>query len=82
MKALLTQLHTDGTLGTPGGSAGKEFACSVGDLGWISVLGRPPAGGMATHSSIPAWENPQTAQSMGLQRDATKRLSLRRERAH
>ena len=45
MKALLTQLHTDGTLGTPGGSAGKEFACSVGDLGWIPGLERSPGEG-------------------------------------
>ena len=26
----------------PGGSAGKESACSTGDLGLISVLGRSP----------------------------------------
>ena len=44
-------------LGSPGGSAGEEFACNVGDLGSIPGLGRSPGGGMATHSSIPAWEN-------------------------
>ena len=27
-------------LGFPGGSAGKESACNVGDLGWIPGLGR------------------------------------------
>ena len=27
-------------MGFPGGSAGKEFACSVGDLGAIPALGR------------------------------------------
>ena len=29
-------------LGFPGGSAGKESACSVGDLGSVPGLGRPP----------------------------------------
>ena len=31
--------------GSPGGSASKEFACSVGDLGLIPGLGRSPGGG-------------------------------------
>jgi len=29
-------------LGFPGGSAGKESACNVGDLGLIPELGRSP----------------------------------------
>ena len=29
-------------MGFPGGSAGKESACNVGDLGSISGLGRSP----------------------------------------
>ena len=40
----------------PCGSAGKESACNVGDLGLISGLGRSPA----THSSILAWRIPWT----------------------
>ena len=32
-------------LGFPGGSDGKESACSVGDLGSVPALGRSPAGG-------------------------------------
>ena len=31
--------------GFSSGSAGKESACSVGDLGSIPGLGRPPGGG-------------------------------------
>ena len=31
--------------GLPGGSAGKESACNVGDLGSISELGRSPGEG-------------------------------------
>ena len=32
-------------MGFPGGSAGKESACSAGDLGSIPVLGRSPGEG-------------------------------------
>ena len=32
-------------MGFPGGSVGKESACSAGDLGSISGLGRLPGGG-------------------------------------
>ena len=32
-------------LGFPGGSAGKESACNVGDLGLIPGLGRSPGEG-------------------------------------
>ena len=39
----------------PGGSDGKESACSVGDPGLIPGLGRSLEKGMATHSSILAW---------------------------
>ena len=42
------------------GSYGKELACNAGDLG--SILGQEDRleKGMATHSSIPAWEIPWT----------------------
>ena len=36
----------------PGGSDGKESACSAGDLGLIPGLGRSLEEDMATHSSI------------------------------
>ena len=36
---------TSATGSSPGGSAGKESACNVGDLGSIPGLGRPPAEG-------------------------------------
>ena len=44
----------------PGGSAGKESACNVGDRGLIRGLGRSPEKGKATHSSILAWRIPWT----------------------
>ena len=46
--------------GFPCGSAGKESACSVGDLGLIPGLRRPLEKGKATHSSILAWRIPWT----------------------
>ena len=53
--------------------AGKESAYNVGDLGSIPGWEDPLEKGMATHSSILAWEIPWTEepgrlQSMGLQR--------------
>ena len=46
--------------GFPDGSAGKEFACNVGDLvrslDWEDALEKEKA----THSSILAWRIPQT----------------------
>ena len=49
------RLPTPVFLGFPGGSDDQEFACSVGDLGLIPVLGRSLEADMATHSSILAW---------------------------
>ena len=39
------RLPTAVFLGFPGGSAGKESACKVGDLGSIPGLGRSPGEG-------------------------------------
>ena len=47
-------------LGFPGGSAGKESACNVGDLGLIAGWDDPLGKGMAIHSSILAWKIPWT----------------------
>ena len=45
--------------GFPGGSAGKESACNLGDQCSIPGLGRSPLEkGMAIHSSILAWRIP------------------------
>ena len=47
-------------LGFPCGSAGKESACNVGDLGSIPGLEDPLEKGKATHSSILTWRIPWT----------------------
>ena len=44
--------------GFPGKSAGKEFACNVGDFGSISEFGRSPGEGNGTSSSILTWKIP------------------------
>ena len=60
----------------PVGSDGKESACNAGDLGSIPSPGRSPGKGMATHSSILAWEIPWTQESTGhKESDTTLRLT-------
>ena len=54
-------------MGFPGGSDGKESACSSGDLGFISESKRSPGKGDGTHSRILAWRIPQTEGFGGLQ---------------
>ena len=54
-------------MGFPGDSGGKESAYKAGDPGLIPELGRSLEEGMATHSSILAWESPWTEESGGLQ---------------
>ena len=47
--------------GFPDGMVGKEFACNAGDTGdtaWSLGQEDPLGEGMATHSSIVAWEIP------------------------
>ena len=64
-------------LGFPCGSAGKESACNVRDLGLIPGLGRSLEKGKATHSSILAWRTPRTVEWGGHKElDMTEPLSL------
>ena len=64
----------------PCGSAGKESACNVGDLGsipgslgWEDLLEK----GKATHSSVLAWRTPWTVYVQGYKvSDTTEQLSL------
>ena len=51
------RLPTPVFLGFPCGSAGKEFACSVGDLGLIPGLGRSPGEGKAYPLQYSGLEN-------------------------
>ena len=52
--------------GFPGGSDGKESACSAGDLGLISESGDPLEEGMAADSSILTWRIQWTEEPGGL----------------
>ena len=68
--------HVHGVGGFPGGSVVKNLPASAGDAGSISGSGRPPGGGMATHSSVLAWripwtEKPGRLQSMGFSESDT-----------
>ena len=53
--------------GFPGGSVGKESACSAAD--WVQFLGweDPLEKGTATHFSVLAWRIPWTEEPDGLQ---------------
>jgi len=66
--------------GFPGGSAGKESACNVGDLGSIPGLGRSPGEGKGYLLQYSGLENSKDCipwGPMGLQRVGnTERLSL------
>ena len=44
-------------MGFPSGSDGKEFACSVGDAGSITGLGRSPGGGHGNPLKYSCLEN-------------------------
>ena len=60
LTAQLDRLPTPVFLGFPCGSAGKESAYSVGDLGLISRWEKPLEKGKTTHSSNLAWRIPWT----------------------
>ena len=51
------RLHTLVFLGFPCGSAGKEYACSAGDLGLIPGLGRSPGEGKSYALQYSGLEN-------------------------
>ena len=66
-------------MGFPGGSAGKESACNLGDadhVGTIPGLGRFPGEGMASHSGILAWRTPWTEEPDGLQSTSSQRVDM------
>ena len=54
-------------LGFPCGSAGKESACNVGDLGSIPGLGRSPREGKVYPLQYPGLENSRIEEPGGLQ---------------
>ena len=71
----LPQGHNEGTWicaqiliwGLPGGSACKESACNVGDLGSIPGLERSPGGGHGNPLQYSCLENPHGQKSLSMQ---------------
>ena len=57
-----------------GSSNSKEYACNVGDPGSIPGSRNPLEEGMATHSSILAWQIPWTEEPGGLQSMESQRV--------
>ena len=60
--------------GFSGGSDSKESACNAEDLGLILGWKDSLEKGMATHSSIRAWEIPWTEEPRGLQSMGSQRV--------
>ena len=62
-------------LGFPGGTAGKESACNVGDLAWIPGLGRSPREGKGYPLQYSGLENSMACIVHGVtELDMTERL--------
>ena len=70
------RLPTPVFLGFPDGSAGKESACNVRDLGLIPGLEDPLEKETATHSSISSLENSMDYPWGCKESDMTEQLSL------
>ena len=64
-------------MGFPDGSAGKESACNVGDLGSILGLGRSPGEGKGYPLQYSDLENSTDYTVIGLQRVGHEQLSLK-----
>ena len=69
---VVSQMPTPGLLGFPCGSAGKESACSVGDLGSIPGLGRSPGGGKGCPLQYPGLENSMDCVDRGVAKTRTR----------
>ena len=66
-----------GLVSFPHGSAGKESACTVGDLGLIPELGRSPGEGKSYPLQYSGLENSIVCIDHGVaESDTTERLSL------
>ena len=61
-------------MGFPHRSVGKDSACNAEDPSSISLSGKPLEEGMATHSSVLAWEIPWTEEPGGLQSMGSQRV--------
>jgi len=71
------RLPTPVFLGFPYGSAGKESACNVGDLGLVPGLGRSPGEGKGHPLQYSCLESSMDYTVHGVaQSDTTQRLSL------
>ena len=76
-------------MGFPGSSAGKESACSAGNLGLIPGLGRSPGGGHGNPLQYSCLENPHGQRSLvgyslwgRTESDRTEQLSTQAHTQH
>ena len=71
----LTDFYCD-LWGFPGGSAGKESACNVGDLGLIPGLGRSPGGGKGYPLQYSGLENCTDCRVHGVTKSWTRLFDI------
>ena len=76
---VILQLHLviqEKEKGFPGGAVVKNPAANAGDEIWVRSLGQEDLleKGLATHSSILAWEIPWTEEPVGLQSTGSQRV--------
>ena len=57
--------------GFPGGSAGTESACTVGDMGWIPRLGKSPGEGKGYPLQYSGLENSMDCNVHGVTKSQT-----------
>ena len=72
----MDRLPTSAFLGFPGGSAGKEYTCNVGDLGLIPGLGRSPGEGNGYPLQYSGLESFMEVHGGHKESDMNKRLSF------
>ena len=65
-------MNLENIMGFPGGSAGKESACNVGDLGSIPGLGRSPGEGKGYPLQYSGLENSMDCMIHGVAKSQTQ----------
>ena len=71
-QSIIQSKQTRPLLGFPGGSAGKESACNVGDLGSIPGLGRSPGEGKGYPLQYSGLENSMDCIVQGVTKSRTR----------
>ena len=75
------RLPTPGVLGFPCGSAGKESACNVGDLGSVPEVGRSPRERKGYPLQYSCLENPMDYTVHGVSKSQTRMIIFQKKKS-